>query len=234
MAKLCQRLLGLSAGLVAGCAMSAAPPAPEQIDHVVLAIADLGRGTAQLGAACGVKPVPGGKHPHTGTQNALLSAGSHAYFEVLAPQEGVQLSPEYQPLRAVADLRPVDWAVATRDAAHTVRTLKAAGYSVSELEEGSRKTPEGSLLRWRTFRVTAPDLQLAPFFIEWNAASAHPSTTSPEGCSLKSIELRTPDDEKLRRMLSLLKLPAQVTHAEAPMLVVTLQGPSGVTQLPAK
>ena len=150
------------------------------------------------------------------------------------PRKECSCLPEYQSLRAVADLRPVDWAVATRDAEHTVRTLRAAGYSVSELQEGSRRTPEGSLLRWRTFRVTAPDLQLAPFFIEWDAGSPHPSTTSPEGCSLKSIELRTPDDEKLRRLLTLLQLPAQVTHAEAPTLVVTLQGPPGLTQLPAK
>ena len=233
MTQLLPGFLILSAGLMAGCAMSSAPVASERIDHVVLAISDLDRGTAQLGAICGVMPMPGGKHPHTGTQNALLSAGSHAYLEVLAPQEGVQLPPEYQPLRALAELMPVDWAVATRDADLTVRTLRAAGYAVSEPEEGSRQTPEGSLLRWRTFRVTTPDLQTAPFFIEWHAATPHPSTTSPQGCSLQSLELRTPNDANVRRLLDVLKLPVVVTRAQAPMLVVTLQGRSGITRLPS-
>jgi hypothetical protein len=223
-----QVLLALSATLTAASATS------EQIDHVVLAIADLDRGSAQLAAACGVKPVRGGKHPHTGTQNALLSAGSRIYVEVLAPQEAVELSPEYRPLRDVKDLRPVDWAVSTQDAAATIRTLEAAGYAVGDVEEGSRKTPEGALLRWRTFRVTTPDLALAPFFIEWDAASPHPATTSPKGCALKSIQLRVPHDEKLRRLLSALQLSAEVTRADAPMLVVTLQGQSGPVQLPAK
>lgn len=220
--------------LASSAMLLAASAASEQIDHVVLAIGDLDRGSAQLATACGVTPVRGGKHPHTGTQNSLLSAGSRVYIEVLAPQEGVELHPEYRSLRTVDDLRPVDWAVSTQDAAATIRTLKAAGYAVSDLEEGSRKTPQGGLLRWRTFRMTTAELELAPFFVEWDAASPHPSTTSPQGCTVKSIELRTPHDEKLRKLLGLLQLPARVTHAEAPMLVVTLQGKAGPVQLPAK
>jgi hypothetical protein len=227
-----QGLSALGAMLVAAGAMSAEQSASEQIDHVVLGISDLARGSAQLGAVCGVAPVVGGKHPGRGTQNALLSAGSRVYLEVLAPQEGVELAAEYQELRTVADLRPIDWAVSTRDAAATVRTLQAAGFGVSEPQEGSRKTPEGKLLRWKTFRVTQPELQLAPFFIEWDATVQHPSTTSPAGCTLQSVELRTPHDAELRRLLSLLHLTAQVTHAEAPMLVITLQGKSGLTRLP--
>jgi hypothetical protein len=227
-------LSALGAMFVAAGAMSAERSASEQIDHVVLAISDVARGSAQLGAACGVKPVAGGKHPNRGTQNALLSAGSRVYLEVLAPQEGAELSAEYKELRTVADLRPIDWAVSTRDAAATVRKLKAAGYGVSELQEGSRMTPEGKLLRWKTFGVTQPELQLAPFFIEWDAATPHPSTTSPEGCTLQSVELRTPHDAELRRLLGLLNLSAQVTRAETPMLVITLQGKSGLARLPAK
>lgn len=213
--------------LVAACAMCAEPAMSEQIDHIVLAIGDLDRGTDQLAAACGVKPVAGGKHPGRGTQNALLAAGPRVYLEVLAPQKDAQLSAEYRDLPTVANLRPIDWAVSTPDAAATVRTLKAAGYGVSEPEEGSRKTPEGKLLRWKTFGVTQPALQLAPFFIEWDAASPHPSTTSPEGCVLKSVDLRTPQDAELRKLLGVLHVSAQVVHAETSTLSVTLQGTSG-------
>ena len=130
--QLVPRFVVLAAGLVASCARNPAAPPSEQLDHVILGISNLDRGIEQLGALCGVKPVPGGKHPDTGTQNALLSMGSRAYAEVLAPQDGVQLAPMYQPLRAVANLLPVGWAVATRDAELTIQKLRAAGFAVSE------------------------------------------------------------------------------------------------------
>ena len=231
--QLIPRFVVLAAGLVASCARNPATSPSEQMDHVILGISNLDRGIEQLGAVCGVKPVPGGKHPDTGTQNALLSMGSRAYAEVLAPQDGVPLAPLYQPLRAVANLLPVGWAVATRDADLTIQKLRAAGYAVSEPQAGSRQTTEGTVIRWRTFQLTAPKIDGAPFFIEWDAASPHPAATSPVGCPLLSLELRTPHDEELRRLLSLLKVQGQVTRSEASQLVVTLKGSRGPTRLPA-
>ncbi len=223
--------LVLVASCLSSCGSSPAPSAAGQIDHVILGVADLDQGIAQLSDLCGVMPVLGGKHEHTGTHNALLSTSSHAYLEVLAPQRGVELSRELEPLRALANLTPVGWAVAIEDAELTMRRLRAAGYSVSELQEGSRLTPEGSVIRWRAFQLTTPGLEIAPFFIEWDAASAHPSETAPEGCSLESLELRTPHDEALRRLLSLLQLESRVVRADAAQLVVTLKGPHGPTTL---
>lgn len=222
----------LNAGLVASCTMIPATSPPEQLDHVILAISDLDKGIEQLGALCGVKPVPGGKHPHTGTENALLSMGSRAYTEVLAPQDGVQLSPEYQPLRALENLMPVGWAVATRDAGFTIEKLRTAGYTVSAPQAGSRQTTEGNVIRWRTFQLTAPKVEGAPFFIEWDTATPHPSATSPVGCPLIALELRTPHEEELRRLLSVVRVPAQVTRSATSQLVVTLKGSRGPTRLP--
>jgi hypothetical protein len=222
-----------SAVLVAGCATTQDHTATEQLDHVILAISDLGRGIEQLGELCGVLPVHGGKHPQTGTENALLSMGSGAYTEVLAPQEGVELAPEYQPLRAVPNLIPVGWAVSTRNAGLTIQKLRTAGFEVSEPQAGSRQTPVGNVLRWQTFQVTAPKIASAPFFIEWDSATAHPSKTSPVGCPLKTLELRTPHDEELRGLLRLLALPGDVTRSETPGLAVTLEGTVGPTRLPS-
>jgi hypothetical protein len=230
--QLIPRFVLLAAGLVASCARNPAAPPSEQLDHVILGISNLDRGIEQLGAVCGVKPVPGGKHPDTGTHNALLSMGSRSYAEVLAPQDGARLAPLYHPLRAVANLLPVGWAVATRDADLTIQKLRAGGYAVSEPQEGSRQTTDGSMIRWRTFQLTAPKIEGAPFFIEWEAASAHPATTSPVGCPLLSLELRTPHDEELRRLLSLLKVQGRVSRSEASQLVVTLKGSRGPTRLP--
>ena len=231
--QLIPRFVVLAAGLVASCAMNPATPPSEQLDHVILGISNLDRGIEQLDAVCGVKPLPGGKHPDTGTQNALLSMGSRTYAEILAPQDDVPLAPLYQPLRAVPNLLPVGWAVATRDAGLTIQKLRAAGFSVSEPQAGSRQTPEGVVIRWRSFQLTAPKIDGAPFFIEWDARSPHPAVTSPVGCPLLSLELRTPNEEELRRLLNLLKVQGQVTRSETSQLVVTLKGSRGPVRLPA-
>lgn len=219
--------------IAAGCAMTPGASAPERFDHVVLGISDLGRGIEQLGALCGVKPVRGGQHPHTGTENALLSSGPDSYVEVLAPQAGVPLPPEIAPLRGVADLLPVSWAVATRDASRTIGRLRAAGFGVSEPQPGSREVGDGKTLRWRTFTITSPAIAGAPFFIEWDSGLPHPAASSPPGCTLQTLELRTPQDAELRRLLDLLDVPGQVVRGDASRPVVTLKGPRGPVRLPA-
>jgi hypothetical protein len=132
-------VLAAVAGVLASCASKPAGSPSTGIDHVVLAISNLDRGVAQLGETCGVTPVPGGSHEHTGTENALLSMGSGAYLEVLAPQAGKELPAELQPLRAVSDLTPVSWAVSTANADLTIRMLRAHGYTVGEPQAAYRR-----------------------------------------------------------------------------------------------
>jgi hypothetical protein len=221
------------AGVVTSCATSPAPSASDGIDHVVLAISDLDRGIEQLGESCGVLPVRGGEHGHTGTENALLSMGPGAYIEVLAPQDGAELPPQLQPLRGVANLTPVSWAVATRNADLMSQMLRAHGYTVSEPQAGSRETTGGAVIRWRTFQLTAPKIEGAPFFIEWLADTAHPAATSPSGCALLSLELHTPHDEQLRGLMRLLNVQVEVVHGEISRMQVTLQGSRAPVRLPA-
>ena len=225
--------LAALAGVVTSCATSPARSPSDGIDHVVLAISDLDRGIEQLGELCGVMPVRGGEHGHTGTENALLSMGPGAYIEVLAPQDGAQLPPELQPLRTVANLTPVSWAVATRNADLLSQMLRAHGYTVSEPQAGSRETTEGSVIRWRTFQLTGQKIEGAPFFIEWAAGIPHPAATSPPGCPLLSLELHTPHDEQLRRLMRLLNVQGEVTYGETSRMRMTLQGPRAPARLPA-
>jgi hypothetical protein len=225
--------LAALAGVVTSCATSPARSPSEGIDHVVLAISNLDRGIEQLGELCGVLPVRGGEHGHTGTENALLSMGPGAYLEVLAPQDAAQLPPELQPLRSVANLTPVSWAVATRNADLMSQMLRAHGYTVSEPQAGSRETTGGGVIRWRTFQLTAPKIEGAPFFIEWDSATAHPATTSPPGCPLLSLELHTPHDEQLRSLMRLLNVQGEISQGETSRMQVTLQGSRAPVRLPA-
>lgn len=221
------------AGVLTGCATNPGRSPSDGIDHLVLAISDLDRGIEQLGELCRVAPVRGGEHGHAATENALLSMGSRAYLEVLAPVDGAQLPPELQPLRGVPDLLPVAWAIASGNADITRRMLMSHGYGVSEPQPGSRVTDEGHTIRWRTFQLTAPRIDGAPFFIEWDRESPHPADTSPQGCPLQSIDLHTPQDEELRRLLRLLNVRGQVTRAEVFRMVLKLEGSRFPVQIPA-
>lgn len=208
------------------------PPPSTAIDHIVLAISNLERGIAQLDEVCGLTPVRGGTHDHTGTENALLGMDVHAYLEVLAPREGAELPPQLQPLRAVTDLLPVSWAVSISNAELTADMLRENGYTVTEAQPGSRQTDDGGVVRWRTIQVVSPKIEGAPFFIEWDRASAHPAATSPAGCPLVSVEVHTPQDQELRRLLGLMNVQGEVLPADAHRMVVTLRGSSGPVRLP--
>ena len=54
------------------------------LDHIAIATAALGPGTADVEVALGQPLLPGGEHPAMGTHNRLLSLGPDEYLEVIA------------------------------------------------------------------------------------------------------------------------------------------------------
>lgn len=196
----------------------------ETIDHVIVGIADLEEGIRSFAERTGVTAEIGGQHPGRGTQNALASLGSPLYLEIIAPVSGPP--PGMEALSNLNKLTPVGWAIGTRDLDATKARLEAAGFKVSAPRPGSRVKPDGQRLEWRTAAVEIPG-GLTPFLIEWGAQTAHPSTTSPEGCTLESIELHTPQAESLGKLVKELRLDAEVRPSDAEKLSLTLQCPAG-------
>ena len=196
----------------------------ETIDHVILGIADLEAGIRSFAERTGVTAAIGGQHPGRGTQNALLSLGSPLYLEIIAPVAGPP--PGMEDLSNLNELTPVGWAIGTRDLDATKARLEAAGFKVSAPRPGSRVKPDGQRLEWRTAGVEIPG-GLTPFLIEWGAQTAHPSTTSPEGCTLESMELHTPQAESLGKLVTELRLGATVRPSEGETMILTLQCPKG-------
>jgi hypothetical protein len=210
-----------------GAAMSA------DVDHVIVAIDSLERGIAELRQKTGVTPAFGGVHPGRGTQNALLSLGPRVYLELIAPNPADSAGPtmvrNYAHLRTVT---PGGWALHTGNADSLRAFAVARGLSASEVRAGSRRRDDGSMLSWKTVNPWGVNQWLLPFFIEWGAGSAHPSTTSPGGCTLASIELHSVSADSLRAMLRAVSVEVPVSPAEADRMSITLDCPTGRVRLP--
>lgn len=209
--------------LVSVLLAAAAGGRTHHIDHVGVGMNDLDEATRRVAEATGVRPVAGGEHPGAGTRNTLLSLGDHQYLEIIAPQPGADLGGWL----ANEELQPVLWAVASDDVESTRALLAEAGFTTSDPQPGSRRTPDGELLEWVTFGVTEPPIPAAPFFIHWSEGTPHPSTTSPEGCTLSSFGVSGPELETLRRLVDVLGLAVETRDADVPALHVTVTCPSG-------
>jgi len=204
---------------------TAAATPPAQIDHILLGIDDLDRGVKQFEASTGVKPSYGGKHPR-GTHNALVSLGDGTYVEIIAVQKGVKPPEDYTGLAQLHQLTPIGWAVSSKDSAQLRSRLEAAGMAVTAAAPGSRITPAGKTLSWQTFGLK-DSFEEAPFFIVWSAQTAHPSTTSPSGCTLQQWHIAGPQEKNLEQLRRTLELRVDVAKAEATSMRLALACPKG-------
>ncbi len=182
--------------------MSRRSPAA-QIDHVLVAVADLAAGASWLEAEYGLRALPGGRHPGAGTANMIVPLGS-AYLELIAvvdPAEAASAPTAQLVTRAVAAHRRfATWAVRT-DALDVLRDhLKAAGWGLPEPPtQGSRVRPDGMTLRWRTQLLAPPgEPGVLPFVIEWGVPPhLHPAAMAidhPSGArSIRAVRLGDPD-----------------------------------------
>jgi len=78
---------------------------------------------------------------------------------------------------------------------------------------------DGKLLRWQALRIeqTTP---LAPFFIQWEAGSPHPSSDSPRLGTAKSLRFETPEPDELRRILQAAAIQADIRKSNLPRIVL--------------
>lgn len=195
------------------------------IDHVLLAVADLEAGARELRGRYGLTALPGGRHPGAGTANMIIPLGPD-YLELIAVVDAAEAAANPLSRRVSQALQRgstfATWAVRVDDLAAVGRRLTAAGLTVTGPREGSRRRPDGVLLRWRTLHVDDGLDPAIPFFIEWTVAPAdHPGArevTHPAGAvSLKRLRLTSPDPPGLeRRLRSILdgEVPVDVTAGE--------------------
>ena len=194
------------------------------IDHVILGVNDLDSGIREFESRTGVTPKRGGEHPGRGTQNALVTLGKGQYLEILAPASS-QAPTARQSAVDHAQLTLVGWALHTREINRVVQQLRTAGFEVQGPTPGSRRAPDGALLAWQS--ASTDELGLTPFFIEWSKDTPHPSTTSPAGCSIVSMELRHPEPKRLQSLFTAVGFSGTISAGKRAAMNVTLDCPRG-------
>jgi catechol 2,3-dioxygenase-like lactoylglutathione lyase family enzyme len=197
------------------------------LDHVVIAVPDLDRSIRAFADSAGVTPAFGGRHPGQGSQNALLGLGDGAYLEFLAPVPDSEPAPDRRFLSGTQAPTPVGFAIGTENVEATVSRLNRAGFRTGTPTAGTRVTPTGDRLAWRTASLADAPFPFGPFLIEWQRESPHPSLTAPQGCRLAQLRVAVPEPGRFRGLLDLAGIRATVRSAAAPALEVSLRCPRG-------
>ena len=206
-------------------------PLEKAVDHLLLGVPNLEAGIAWVEAKTGVKAALGGRHPGLGTHNALLSLGNKQYLEIIAPDPTqTTLAPQFAFLQLASAPRLLTWA-ATTDIHAIAAQAHAAGFELNGPNPGSRARPDGTTLNWQTLFLKNDLSLLIPFFIEWDAASLHPSQDSPVGCTLQGFEIESPQPEKLRAALKQLGIDANVARGNEARLKAMIDAPKGSVAL---
>jgi hypothetical protein len=222
-------LMVTGGALVAPTISLATSEVPELLDHILLGCNDLQHGIDFVEQHTGVRAAFGGVHPGRGTRNALLSLGERRYLEIIAPDpdQPDAKDPLALHLRKLSEPRIVGWAVHPGELGSFAKKLRDAGVAFEGPSPGSRKRPDGRVLRWQTLTLKDNPSWLLPFFIEWSADSLHPSADAPAGCRLIRFEGMTPEPEKLAKTAALLLLDLPIAKGAKPQLHATIAGPKG-------
>jgi hypothetical protein len=204
---------------------------PALLDHIILGCNDLDRGVDLVEENIGVRPAIGGVHPGRGTRNALLSLGERRYLEIIAPDPAQHEIVHFPQIRQMTDPRLIGWAVHPPDIAAIAKLLRENQIAFQGPDDGSRKRPDGRVLTWKTVTLADDRHGLLPFFIEWGAASVHPSKDAPARCSLAYFEILSADPEELTSTLKHIGLDLPVQRSDRARLHALISGPKGDLKL---
>lgn len=139
---------------------------------MLIAVDDLAEAARELETRHGLASIEGGRHPAWGTANRIVPLGE-SYLELVAVVDSARAAEStfgrWVSSAASATARPLGWAVRTDHLDQIARRLDLTAHP------GSRATPTGELLRWRSAGIDQAAAEPSlPFFIEWGQSTQHP------------------------------------------------------------
>lgn len=195
------------------------------LDHLVYATPDLAGTVDWFHRTSGVRPAEGGRHVGLGTRNHLLGLGGRRYLEIVGPDDGQPEPDEPRPF-AIDDLTAatlITWAIRADDIRERVAAARLHGYDPGDVEDMSRRTPDGRLLTWR---LAYAQPGLVPFLIDWGT-TPHPTTADLPEATLTALTGTHPDPNAVLAQLTAIDAHLDLTQDTSPALTATLDTPKG-------
>lgn len=224
------------------CVAACSPPAASltstldalELDHVLIAVADLAAVARELKARHGLASIQGGRHAGYGTANRIVPLGD-SYLELVTVADDSEAA--RSPFGSwVARMqsergRPLGWAVRSQGLDEVARRLRL------KISGGSRTMRSGEVLRWRLAGLerSAAEPSL-PFFIEWARGTPFPGRApvchSAGAVRIAELQLAG-DSDRIADWLAAEHLPIRVRAGPPAVAGVVLEGPAGAIVLGA-
>ena len=195
-----------------------------ELDHVLLAVADLEAAGREIEARYGLTSIEGGRHPGWGTANRIVPLGE-TYLELITVVDEAEAAQSafgrWVADALPADTRPLGWAVRT-DALDAVALRLGLAVSAN-----SRATPSGQLLRWRVAGIEEAAAEPSlPILIEWGPGTPVPGrspiTHPAGGAEITKLQL-TGDEQRIAASIDTDDLPIEVRPGTPALASVTLR-----------
>jgi Glyoxalase-like domain len=200
-----------------------------ELDHVLIAVADLQAAARTLQTRDGLASVEGGRHAGWGTANRIVPLGD-AYIELITVVDEAEAAGSAFGRWVAAGLRS-DPGRALGWVARTDRLDEVAGRFGLVVSEGSRPGRDGRLLHWRLAGVEEAAAEPAlPFFVGWGEGTPLPGRAEakhPAGeVRLECLEL-SGNEERVSAWLGTEDLPIAVNTGPPAVTGINLRADGG-------
>jgi hypothetical protein len=207
-----------------------------ELDHVLVAVADLAAAGREIEARHGLASVEGGRHAGWGTANRIVALGE-AYIELVAVVDQAEAAESLfgsWVARASPDFaKPLGWVVRTNKLDEVARRLGLV------VVAGSRAARGGQVLRWRLAGIEQAAAEPSlPFFIEWEPGTPFPGQTPAThratGIQLARLQLDGDADRLASWLGAAHQLPITVNSGTPAVTSIVLTGEAGDIVLDAE
>ena len=180
-----------------------------RLDHLVILVRDLELASADY-ERLGFAVTPGGEHADGLTRNALVPFQDGTYLELVSfldpedPTDNVWRWRRFYPREGL-----IDYCAASDDLDADVKRLASLGFGVEGPEDGGRRLPDGTNIRWRSARIRQEG-RIFPFLIEDLTprdlrVPGGPETRHPNGAiGVSRLDISTSDKERAEKSLAAL------------------------------
>ena len=171
-----------------------------RLDHLVILVRDLELASADY-RRLGFAVMPGGEHSDGLTRNVLVPFEDGTYLELVSfldpedPTDNAWGWRGFYPQEG-----PIDYCAASDDLDGDLGRLESLGFEVDGPDDGGRRLPDGTQIRWRVARIRQEG-RILPFLIEdltprelrvpGGPATGHPNGAT--GVTGLDISARDPD-----------------------------------------